>query len=239
MRTLNFAKRNFREMMRDPLSIVFALALPLFLLFIFQQFKIPGQAYLLENFTPAIIIFGFSFLTLFTATLVSKDRESSLLSRLGVSPMKSSDYVLGYLLAVLPVAIIQNTLFFATAIALGLDLSFGIVLCVLLSLPISLLFIGLGILVGSCVSEKAASGVGSIAVQLVAFTGGMYFDASLVSDFFAFICKVLPFSGTVDILRGALAQSTSGLLTPSLTVALYTVAVLSIAITVFGKKMRR
>ena len=239
MRALNFAKRNFREMMRDPLSIVFALALPLFLLFIFQQFMIPGQAYLLENFTPAIIIFGFSFLTLFTATLVSKDRESSLLSRLGVSPMKSSDYVLGYLLAVLPVAIIQNTLFFATAIALGLDLSFGIVLCVLLSLPISLLFIGLGILVGSCVSEKAASGVGSIAVQLVAFTGGMYFDASLVSDFFAFICKVLPFSGTVDILRGALAQSTSGLLTPSLTVALYTVAVLSIAITVFGKKMRR
>ena len=239
MRTLNFAKRNFREMMRDPLSIVFALALPLFLLFIFQQFKIPGQVYMLENFTPAIIIFGFSFLTLFTATLVSKDRESSLLSRLGVSPMKSSDYVLGYLLAVLPVAIIQNTLFFATAIALGLDLSFGIVLCVLLSLPISLLFIGLGILVGSCVSEKAASGVGSIAVQLVAFTGGMYFDASLVSDFFAFICKVLPFSGTVDILRGALAQSTSGLLTPSLTVALYTVAVLSIAITVFGKKMRR
>ena len=239
MRTLNFAKRNFREMMRDPLSIVFALALPLFLLFNFQQFKIPGQAYLLENFTPAIIIFGFSFLTLFTATLVSKDRESSLLSRLGVSPMKSSDYVLGYLLAVLPVAIIQNTLFFAAAIALGLDLSFGIVLCVLLSLPISLLFIGLGILVGSCVSEKAASGVGSIAVQLVAFTGGMYFDASLVSDFFAFICKVLPFSGTVDILRGALAQSTSGLLTPSLTVALYTVAVLSIAITVFGKNMRR
>ena len=239
MRTLNFAKRNFREMMRDPLSIVFALALPLFLLFIFQQFKIPGQAYLLENFTPAIIIFGFSFLTLFTATLVSKDRESSLLSRLGVSPMKSSDYVLGYLLAVLPVAIIQNALFFAAAIALGLNLSLGIVLCVLLSLPISLLFIGLGILVGSCVSEKAASGVGSIAVQLVAFTGGMYFDASLVSDFFAFICKALPFSGTVDILRGALAQSTSGLLTPSLTVALYTVAVLSIAITVFGKKMRR
>ena len=226
-------------MMRDPLSIVFALALPLFLLFIFQQFKIPGQAYLLENFTPAIIIFGFSFLTLFTATLVSKDRESSLLSRLGVSPMKSSDYVLGYLLAVLPVAIIQNALFFAAAIALGLNLSLGIVLCVLLSLPISLLFIGLGILVGSCVSEKAASGVGSIAVQLVAFTGGMYFDASLVSDFFAFICKALPFSGTVDILRGALAQSTSGLLTPSLTVALYTVAVLSIAITVFGKKMRR
>lgn len=239
MRTLNFAKRNFREMMRDPLSIIFALLLPLFLLFIFQQFKIPGQAYLIENFTPGIIVFGFSFLTLFTATLVSKDRESSLLARLGVSPMKGSDYVLGYLLAVLPVALIQNILFFAAALVLGLKFSAGIILSVLLSLPVSLLFIGLGILVGSCVSEKAASGVGSIAIQLVAFTSGMYFDASLVSNFFSFICKALPFSGTVDILRGTLAQSADGLLIPALTVTLYTVAVLATAITVFAKKMRR
>ena len=239
MRTLNFAKRNFREMMRDPLSIIFALLLPLFLLFIFQQFKIPGQAYLIENFTPGIIVFGFSFLTLFTATLVSKDRESSLLARLGVSPMKGSDYVLGYLLAVLPVALIQNILFFAAALVLGLKFSAGIILSVLLSLPVSLLFIGLGILVGSCVSEKAASGVGSIAIQLVAFTSGMYFDASLVSNFFSFICKALPFSGTVDILRGTLAQSADSLLIPALTVTLYTVAVLATAITVFAKKMRR
>ena len=239
MRTLNFAKRNFREMMRDPLSIIFALLLPLFLLFIFQQFKIPGQAYLIENFTPGIIVFGFSFLTLFTATLVSKDRESSLLARLGVSPMKGSDYVLGYLLAVLPVALIQNILFFAAALVLGLKFSAGIILSVLLSLPVSLLFIGLGILVGSCVSENAASGVGSIAIQLVAFTSGMYFDASLVSNFFSFICKALPFSGTVDILRGTLAQSADGLLIPALTVTLYTVAVLATAITVFAKKMRR
>ena len=41
MRILNFAKRNFKEIIRDPLSIVFAIILPLFLLFIFQQFNIP------------------------------------------------------------------------------------------------------------------------------------------------------------------------------------------------------
>lgn len=238
MRTFNFAKRNFREMMRDPLSILFALLLPLFLLFVFQQFKIPDQAYLIENFTPAIIVFGFSFLTLFTATLVSKDRESSLLARLGVSPMRGTDYVLGYLLAVLPVALIQNLLFFAAAIALGLDFSAGIILSAVLSLPISLLFIGLGILVGCCVSEKAAAGVGSIAIQLVAFTSGMYFDASAVSSFFAIICKILPFSGTVDILRGALAQNADGLLMPALNVAFYVIVILAMAITVFSKNMR-
>ena len=238
MRALNFAKRNFKEIMRDPLSIIFALILPLFLLFIFQQFDIPGEAYKLENFTPGIIVFGFSFLTLFTATLVSKDRESALLSRLGVSPMRGSDYVLGYLLAVLPIALMQNILFFAAALLLGLDFSAGILLCAALSLPISLLFIGLGILVGSCVGERASSGVGSIAVQLVAFTGGLYFDASMMGGFFATLCKILPFSGTVDILRGALAQNANGLLIPALTVLIYTAAILTAAIMLFTKRMR-
>ena len=97
MRTLNFAKRNFKEIARDPLSMIFAVILPLFLLFIFQQFDIPNKSYELENFTPGIVIFGFSFITLFTAMLISKDRTTSLLIRLGISPMKPMEYILGYI----------------------------------------------------------------------------------------------------------------------------------------------
>ena len=87
MRMINFAKRNFKELIRDPLSLVFEIALPLFLLFIFKQFDIPADNYKLENFTPSIILFGFSFITLFTATLIAKDRTSSFLIKLGTSPM--------------------------------------------------------------------------------------------------------------------------------------------------------
>ena len=103
MRTLNFAKRNFKEIIRDPLSIIFAIVLPLFLLFIFQQFKIPNDAYKLENFTPGIMIFSFSFITLFTAMLISKDRTTSLLTRLGISPMKPIEYILGYMISFIPI----------------------------------------------------------------------------------------------------------------------------------------
>ena len=120
MRILTFANRNFKEIIRDPLSIIFAIILPLFLLFIFQQFKIPNDIYKIENFTPCIIIFSFAFITLFTATLISKDRSTSLLIRLGVSPLKPKEYVLGYIVAVLPIVIIQNVLFFIVAIILGL-----------------------------------------------------------------------------------------------------------------------
>ena len=149
MRMLNFAKRNFKELIRDPLSLVFEIVLPIFLLFIFQQINIPGESYKLENFTPGIIIFGFSFITLFTATLVSKDRSSSLLIRLGTSPMKSSDYILGYIISLIPIILIQDVLFFVVAILLGLSFSVSILYTILISIVVSIFFIALGILIGS------------------------------------------------------------------------------------------
>ena len=193
MRTLNFANRNFKEIIRDPLSIIFAIILPLFLLFIFQQFKIPSEVYKIENFTPGIIIFSFSFISLFTATLIAKDRSTSLLIRLGTSPMKPIEYVLGYTLAVLPIVILQNILFFIVAIFLGLNFNMNVIYTILVSIPISILFIALGILIGCVTTEKSASGVSSIVVQLVAFTSGMYFSTEMVGDFFAKICNILPF----------------------------------------------
>ena len=204
MRMLNFAKRNFKELTRDPLSMVFEIVLPIFLLFIFQQFKIPSESFKLENFTPGIIIFGFSFITLFTSTLVAKDRGSSLLIRLGTSPMKSSDYILGYILSLIPIIIIQDILFFITACLLGLSFTINIVYTILISIVVSILFISLGILIGSLVSEKASGGVGSIVVQLVCFTSGMYFSKDLVGKVFAKICELLPFESCLNIIKGIL-----------------------------------
>ena len=161
MRILNFAKRNFKEIIRDPLSIIFSVLLPLFLLFIFEQINIPNESYELHNFTPGIVIFGFSFITLFTAMLVSKDRTSSLLIRLGISPMKPIEYILGYMLSIIPLILIQNVLFFILAIVLGLSFSINIIWAILISIVIAILFITIGIILGSLFSEKASSGISS------------------------------------------------------------------------------
>jgi len=133
------AKRNFKEIIRDPLSLIFAIILPLFLLFIFQQFDIPNESYELENFTPGIVVFGFSFITLFTAMLISNDRTTSLLVRLGISPMKPIEYILGYMLSTIPIILIQNILFFILAIILGLSFSINIIWAILVSIVIAIL----------------------------------------------------------------------------------------------------
>ena len=238
MRTLNFAKRNFKEIIRDPLSIIFSVLLPLFLLFIFKQINIPSESYELQNFTPGIIVFGFSFITLFTAMLVSKDRTSSLLIRLGISPMKPIEYILGYMLSIIPLILIQNVLFFILAIVLGLSFSINIIWAMLISIVVAILFIAIGIIIGSLFSEKASSGISSIVVQLVCFTSGMYFQRELLGDAFSKICEYLPFESCVTIIKGIMNANLESITIRNIIVFLvYTIIMFTISIIVFRKKM--
>lgn len=238
MRILNFAKRNFKEIIRDPLSIIFSILLPLFLLFIFKQIDIPSESYELHNFTPGIVIFGFSFITLFTAMLVSKDRTSSLLIRLGISPMKPIEYILGYMLSIIPLIIIQNVLFFILAIILGLSFSINIIWAMLISIVVAVLFIAIGIIIGSLFSEKASSGISSIIVQLVCFTSGMYFPRELLGDAFSKICEYLPFESCVTIIKGIMNNTLEIITIRNVLVFLiYTTIIFVISIIVFRKKM--
>ena len=237
MRTINFAKRNFKEIIRDPVSVIFAVMLLLFLLYIFQQFKIPSQAYKLINFTPGVIIFSFSFLTLFTAMLVSKDRTTSLLIRLGVSPMRPIEYIIGYIISLIPIVVMQSTLIFILAVILGLDLSINIIFAILVSIPISILFIGLGILIGSLFSEKASSGISSIVIQLVCFTSGMYFEKELLGTTFSKICEILPFSSSLTIIKGVLNKNNIISVNNIILFIIYLLITLILASVVFNKGM--
>ncbi len=238
MRALIFAKRNLKELIRDPLGIFFSIALPSFLLFIFQQFNIPNDSFKLENFTPGIIVFAFAFITLFTATLVARDRTTSFLIRLGVSPIKSFEFIFGYMLAIIPIVIIQNILFFTVAIIMGLKFCLSIILVLLISIIIAVLFIMIGILVGSLFSEKASSGFSSIIVQLVCFTSGMYFPNEILGDFFRKICQILPFESCVIILKGILNNNLNIINLRNIIIFLiYLLIITILAIITFNKKM--
>ncbi len=238
MRIINFAKRNFKELIRDPLSLIFEIALPLFLLFIFQQFNLPEESFKLENFTPGIIIFGFAFITLFTGALIAKDRSTSFLIRLGVSPMKPGEYILGYIISLLPIIIVQDILFFFLAIVLGLSFTINIIYAILVSIIISIFYIATGILIGSLVSDKASGGIGSIIVQLVCFTSGMYFPKELVGKAFQVICEILPFESSLNIIKGVLNNNLSIISTRNIIIfVFYTIFVITLSSFIFKKRM--
>ena len=237
-RTLNFASRNVKELLRDPLSFIFALLLPLFLLWIFQQFDIPNEAYILSNFTPGIIVFGFSFITMFTSTLVAKDKSTSFLLRLSATPMKSYEYVLGYFISSLPLVAMQLVLFILFAVILGLTFSINLIYCLLIGIIISLLFIAFGILLGSLVSDKAAPGVSSIIVQLVAFTSGMWFTTDMIGGFFSVMCEVLPFKSCVDLLKCVINGSYDNFAKSIIVFAVYLVIITILSVIIFNRSLK-
>ena len=170
--------------------------------------------------------------------LISKDRTTSLLVRLGISPMRSVEYILGYMLSIIPLIIIQNILLFILAIILGLNFSVNIIYAIVISIVVAILFIAIGIIIGSIFTEKASSGISSIIVQLVCFTSGMYFPRELLGKTFSKVCEYLPFESCVTIIKGIMNNNLEIISTRNIVIfCTYTSAILVISIITFKRNM--
>ena len=206
MRTLTFASRNLKEIIRDPLNLAFGLGFPAVLLLLLSaiQSNITVSLFEIERLAPGVAVFGLSFMTLFSATVISKDRGSSLLQRLYTTPMTPADFILGYTLPIIPLSVIQSVFCFATAALLGLEISVNVAFAVLLIIPISLFYVALGLLCGSLLNDKQVGGVcGALLTNLSAWLSGLWFDLDLVGGVFKKIAHMLPFVHAVELERAA------------------------------------
>ena len=180
---LSLSLRTFKEIIRDPLSIVFGLGFPIVLIIIMSliQMNIPVELFLPSRLVPGMVIFGESFFTLFAAMIVAKDRETAFLERLYTTPLKGWQFILGYILPILPLALIQSLLCYLCGLCFKLEPTIGILYGILWSVPISIFFISLGILFGSILSLKAVGGIcGALITNLTSFLSGLFFDLTLV-----------------------------------------------------------
>lgn len=242
MRMLTFANRNAKEILRDPLTLLFGLGFPLILLLLLSaiQANIPVSLFEIQSLAPGITVFGLSFITLFSATVLAKDRGSSLLRRLYTTPLTPADFILGYTLPILPMALAQTALCYAAALLLGLEATVNILLSILLNIPVSLLFISLGLLFGSILNEKQVGGIcGALLTNLSAWLSGIWFDLELVGDVFQGIAHVLPFYHAVELTRAALAGQYSAIPSHLWWVLGYAAVCTVAAVLLFLRQMRR
>lgn len=246
-KTLIFAKRNVKEMLRSPASWGFGMIMPVGILTIMQIImkSVGGDAaattpmFTVDNFTGGVIVFGASFLTMFCVLLMSKDRSESFLSRLYASPMRASDYICGYAVALVPLMLMQVVSTFVVAMLFGLTISVNILVAILLSILSSLLFMALGIICGSSLSEKAAPPICSVIVQIAALFSGMWFPLDTMSGGFVTFCRVLPFANAYEMIRDSIAGDYSDIWRPLLIVLAYTLVCMGVAIGVFNSKMKK
>lgn len=248
-RTLAFSTRNLKEIVRDPLSYVFCLGFPLVMLVVMTLVNdgIPAEAnmtiFRIDNLAGGIAVFGLTFVMLFVCLSVSKDRSGAFLLRLYATPMRSGNFIAGYLLPSLLLALIQIIITFAASLVValikGIDLNVGgLLLSVAALLPTVVLFISLGLLFGTLFSEKAAPGLCSVVISFASFLGGIWFDVDNTSGVLKKICGVLPFVHSVKTARQAAALDFSELPLHLGITSAYALAATVLAIVVFRSKMK-
>ena len=242
MKMFIFASRNTKEILRDPLNLCFGLGFPLVLILLLSaiQANIPVPLFEIEHLAPGVAVFGLSFMTLFSATLVAKDRTSSLLQRLYTTPMKPLDFILGYILPLLPISLMQSAICYLVAFFLGLAPSVDILLALVFILPISLLFVALGLLFGSILNDKAVGGIcGALLTNLSAWLSGIWFDLELVGGVFYKIAYALPFVHAVELERAVVASAYSEILPHFLVVLAYGILSLALAVIFFVRQSKK
>lgn len=246
MRAYVFASRNIKEILRDILTLFFGLAFPLVILLLLYAIgsAVPEEAHLdmfdIENLTPGITVFGLSFIALFSAQLIAKDKTTSFMMRLFTSPIKSSEFILGYTLPLIPMSLAQTLICYITAIILGLEFTPNILLAAVVNIPIALVFIALGLLCGTVLSEKAVGGIcGALLTNLSAWFSNIWFDTALVGGWFEGIANALPFAHAVNAARYALNGEFESVMPDLLWVIGYAVVLLAVAIVIFTVKMKR
>ncbi len=239
---LTFASRNTKEILRDPLNLAFGLGFPLVLILLLSaiQANVPAQLFEIQRLTPGITVFGLSFMTLFSATIISKDRGSSLLQRLYTTPLTPVDFILGYTLPIVPIAVAQSVICYIVAILLGLEITVNILYAVIFIIPISVLYIALGLLFGSILNDKQVGGIcGALLTNLSAWLSGTWFDLALVGGVFQKIAYVLPFVHAVEMERAILAGNFAGIFPHIWWVLGYAAVSLAAAVLLFLRQMKK
>ncbi len=246
MNMLAFATRNTKEILRDLLTLLFGLGFPIILLLLLSAINagIPEEVgntmFEIQNLTPGITVFGLSFMSLFASMLISKDRTTSFILRLFTSPLRASDYILGYTLPLLPMAVIQTAICYIVSLFLGFEFNINILLALVVNIPISVVFISLGLLFGTVLNEKAVGGIcGALLTNLSAWFSNIWFDTGLVGGWFETVADILPFSHAVNAGRYAVAGDYSQIMPELIWVIVYAVVLTVTAVIVFSISMKK
>lgn len=235
-----FASRNRKELMRDPLTLAFGIGFPLVLLLLISvlQRSISVDIFRAENFAPGMAVFSLSFIAISAGTLIAKDRSTSFLTRLFASPLSASDFVMGYALSMLPTAILQTVVCFTAAFFVGLPVSLNVLLATLVLIPVAVLFIGFGLLLGSSLTDKQVGGIGSMLINIATLLGGTWFDLNLMGGTLKTIGYALPFAHAVDAARAALVGDYGTIMPHLWWVLSYAVVIFAAAVVIFRRRMR-
>ncbi len=208
MRFKGLAKRNFLEMIRDPLTSLLGILFPSILLIMFVLINRAATEKLpifeVGAILPGIIVLGFCLDMILIANFICKDKDDSLMARFQTLPLRPVDFVLAYSVPFLAFSLIQIVFTFLIGFVVGLQATVGILVAIPLLWFFSLFFIALGIILGTSGSTNLVLSLGNVLVFVITFLSGTWMDLNWLGDFGKF-ARALPFANAVEAGRELIA----------------------------------
>jgi ABC-2 type transport system permease protein len=245
MSSRQLASRNLKTVLRDPLSLGLAVALPVGLLLLLLAIgRAIGEAdaswLTATQVTPGIVLFGYVMLMFSAAMGLSRDRESSLLARLFTTPLSASGFIASYSVPYLPVAAAQAVVLYVIGAFFGLSIVGSVLLVILVLGLMAVFYIALGMLLGTTLTLNQVSGAYA-AILLLTIFGGAWVDLSELGGAFETVANVLPFAHALDATRAVMADGAglADIAGDLAWVAGYTVVTVAAATWLFRRQMTR
>lgn len=199
------ANRNIKEMLRDPLSLVFCIGFPLIMLLIMQlvftniDIEIPAN-FAIKSYANGICVFGYTFTSMFLAMQITSDKNTAFIRRIEISPINKFTYYFSFFLSALPMILIQTVLFFFVALIFKFPFDGNFPLSIIYLFPSAVFYIVIGILLGCiCKNEKQPGPIASVLVSVTGILGGVFMPINLFKGGFYTFVNLLPFSHSVLI----------------------------------------
>jgi len=208
MKSIFFAERNFKEIVRDPLSLILGVLLPVFFILLFSTISknVPIEVFKPVSIVPGVTIFGFTFTTMFLGLLIAKDKSSSFLTRLFISPLKPNDFIIGYSIPLLPFSLIIGVACLIVGIIVGVPVSMKIFYTLVSFIPYILFSVFFGVFLGVVCNEAQIMAIGNIYIIASALLGGAWMDLNILGEKIKSFTEILPFSHAIEFSRIVLSD---------------------------------
>lgn len=141
---------------------------------------------------PGMTVFGLLILIPTAASLIARDKESGMMSRLLTTPLKPWQFIAGYSLPYIPVLIIQIGIYLGLAYALGLKIvgNFGLALLILFLLGLS--GVALGMIFGAFIKRESQAPISWLLIIPMAMLSGAWFETEGMHPVMIAIAKAFP-----------------------------------------------
>lgn len=240
---LILTQRNIKEMIRDPLSLIFCLGFPLVMLLlmqiIFTNLDFVPDNFAITSYASGICVFGYTFTSLYVSMQISSDKNTSFIKRINVSPISKFAYYCSFFLSALPMAIIQTVLFFLIALIFKFPFDINFLLSIIYLLPSAIFYICVGLLVGCvCKNEKQTGPITSVFISLTGIFGGVFMPINSFSGGFATFINLLPFGHSV-LIGSELQTIGAKCIYPHILYLLFYIAVLVSVVAIIEAVRRR